>query len=57
MKTDRKINVHLVEPPCGIRPFWEAYFDGEEGEETAPRGTGSTAEEATEDLLEMAGEG
>ena len=57
MRTERQIIVHIVEPPCGFPHFWEAYFDGDEGEETAPRGTGSTAKEATEDLLEVAWEG
>jgi hypothetical protein len=49
----RKIVCSHVCPPIPVRNFdWEAIFDGDEGEETAPRGWGRTEAEARQDLID-----
>ncbi len=51
MKTEFKICVTLVNPPIPIRWLdWVAYYDGQE--EDGPRGTGKTAKDAINDLLD-----
>ena len=47
----RKIITIFVYPPIPWRSFdWCAYYDGDEGEEQAPRGWGATEAEAVKDL-------
>lgn len=48
----RKIVTSFVYPPIPIRSNdWVAYYDGDDGEDGAPRGWGETEQAAIDDLL------
>ena len=50
-----KIITSYVNPPIPARAFdWCAYFDGDEGDETAPVGRGATERAAIIDLMDKA---
>lgn len=52
-KSRREIVTSYVNPPIPLRQFdYEAIFDGDEGDEFAPRGFGSTEAEARQDLID-----
>lgn len=48
----RKIITYVEHPYPPIAPFWIAYYDGDEGDEYAPRGMGPTQDEAIRDLTD-----
>lgn len=49
----RPIRTSYINPPIPFRGCdWEAIFDGDEGDEFAPRGFGSTEAEAIQDLID-----
>lgn len=52
--TPRKIVTSYDPPPIPWRHFdWQAYRDGDEGEECAPRGFGVSEQDAIDDLFEQ----
>lgn len=54
MKGSKIITSH-VRPPIPVRGAdWCAWFDGQEGDETAPRGWGETERAAIIDLMDKA---
>lgn len=49
----RPILTSYINPPIPFRGCdWEAVFDGDEGDEFAPRGFGATEAEARQDLID-----
>jgi hypothetical protein len=49
----RPIVTSFIHPPIPFRGCdWEAIFDGDEGDEFAPRGFGATEAEARQDLID-----
>lgn len=54
----RAILTSYAPPPIPVRTCdWCAWFDGDEGDEFAPRGFGATEAEARQDLIDNSDEG